>query len=274
MNRFRNRLIAVALTVACALSCAPLAMQAQAQSPPVGAIARLMHSAKPAVLAIGTHQPLRNPTFRTSATGFIVGDGYTFVTNAHAIPPSFDSANRESLAVARARGAGGQDFEIFQAEVVRIERADDLAVLRIKSDAPLPTLRLAPLKTRVAEGEDVMLIGYPLGSALGLIPAVHRGIVAAQAPLAVPKPNSVQIDARTIRRMRSESDNFFYQLDMVAFPGNSGSPLISVTTGEVVGILNATHARSTREAISIPSGISYAVPVGALHALLEGLAKP
>jgi serine protease Do len=237
-------------------------------------LSRLMREAKPAVFAVGTHQPLRNPTFRTSATGFIVGDGYTFVTNAHAIPPSFDSANRESLAIARARGTGGQDFEIFQAEVVRIERADDLAVLRIKTDAPLPALKLAAMKTRVAEGEDVALIGYPLGSALGLIAAVHRGVVAAQAPLAVPRPNSVQIDAKTIRRMRDDSDNFFYQLDMVAFPGNSGSPLLAVGSGEVVGIINATHARSTREAISIPSGISYAVPVGALHRLLEGLQKP
>jgi serine protease Do len=230
----------------------------------------LVREAKPAVLAVGTFQPLRNPTFRTSATGFIVGDGYTFITNAHAIPSSLDSANKETIAVARAKGVNGQDFEVFSAEVVRVERADDLAVLRIKADQPLPALKLAAANVpRLEEGADVAMIGYPIGSALGLIAAVHRGVIAAHAPLAVPRPSSGQVDARTIRRLRDESQNFFYQLDAIAYPGNSGSPLFSIATGEVIGIINATHAKSTREAISIPSGISYAVPVSALHRLLN-----
>ncbi len=233
----------------------------------------LMRTAKPAVFAVGTFQPLRNPAFRTSASGFIVGDGTLYVTNAHAIPASFDSAAKETIAIARAKGAGGQDFEVFPAEVVRMDRADDLALLRIKTDAPLPALKLAPIGSRVEEGGEVAMIGFPIGSALGLIPTMHRGIVAAHAPLSVPKVTSGQIDARTIRRMRGEGETFFYQLDAIAYPGNSGSPLFSTTTGEVVGIINATYAKSTREAISLPSGISYAVPVAALHRLLDGIIK-
>ncbi len=243
-----------------------LMMQASAAAI-AGDVPSLMREAKGAVVAIGTHQPLRNPAFRFVATGFVVGDGFTVLTNAHAIPASIDTTQKESLAIARPKG-NGVEFDVWMAEAIRVDRQDDLAIVKFKADAPLPTLKLAA-GARVAEGNEIVLIGYPIGSALGLVPAVHKGTIAALPPLAIPQRASGQVDARMVRRMRDEANAFIYQLDVVAYPGNSGSPVFSVETGEVIAIINAGVAKSTREAMTTPSGISYAVPVELLHKLLQ-----
>jgi S1-C subfamily serine protease len=61
-----------------------------------------------------------------------------------------------------------------------------------------------------------------------------------------------------------------FQLDATAYPGNSGSPIYDADTGEVLGIINMVLVKSTREAaLSQPSGITYAIPVRHLRALLD-----
>jgi serine protease Do len=262
-GRIRIAALLAALIPAAQFSLFTLAFSAHADDLP-----KIVRESKGSVLAVGTFAPLRNPQFRFAGTGFVIGDGLTLVTNAHVVPQTLDVPGKEVLAVARAKGGGGTDIESFTAEVMKIDRGDDLAVLKFKSDTPLPALRLAA-PARLEEGTGIAMLGYPLGVTLGLIPAVHRGVVSALAPLAVPKINSQQVDARTIRRMRGDTENTIYQLDAVAYPGNSGSPLLSTATGEVVGIINAGLVKGTREsAATNPTGISYAVPVDSLHKLL------
>jgi S1-C subfamily serine protease len=53
-----------------------------------------------------------------------------------------------------------------------------------------------------------------------------------------------------------------YQLDITAYPGNSGSPLYSAENGEVLGILNKVFVKESKETVlEKPSGISYAIPI-------------
>lgn len=60
------------------------------------------------------------------------------------------------------------------------------------------------------------------------------------------------------------------QLDIVSYPGNSGSPLYDPETGEVLGILNMVFVKGAKEtALTNPSGISYAIPVSFLKTLLN-----
>jgi len=59
-----------------------------------------------------------------------------------------------------------------------------------------------------------------------------------------------------------------YQLDITAYPGNSGSPLYSAENGEVLGILNKVFVKESKETVlEKPSGISYAIPIKYLIAL-------
>ena len=46
----------------------------------------LVAAAKPAVVAVGTFDPLASPRFNFRGTGFVVTDGRTLVTNAHVVP--------------------------------------------------------------------------------------------------------------------------------------------------------------------------------------------
>jgi serine protease Do len=114
----------------------------------------------------------------------------------------------------------------------------------------------------------VALIGFPLGGLLGFSHVTHRGIVSSITPIVLPPAHASQLEAAAVARMRQGVFDIL-QLDATAYPGNSGGPLLDVESGEVVGIVNMVVVKTTREsALSTPSGISYAIPVKWLHALL------
>ena len=114
---------------------------------------------------------------------------------------------------------------------------------------------------------DIAVTGFPIPGALGLYPVTHRGIVAAITPFARPAASNQQLDANIVRRLRN---NFaVLQLDITAYPGNSGSPVYDAATGDVLGVVNSVLVRGGRErALSAPSGITYAVPIQHLRPFL------
>lgn len=217
---------------------------------------------KPAVVGIGTHQPARNPRVKLMGSGFAVGDGLTIVTNAHVLPKDLHTARKETLAVLARRGG---KIEVRPAETLASDAERDLALLRIGGD-PLPPLELGD-SDQVREGQTLYFTGYPLGAILGLYPATHRAGLAAIAPVFTPPGAASRLTSRLIRR--AEDGFFIFQLDAVAYPGNSGSPLYDPETGEVLGIINSVFVKGAKEnAIKDPSGITYAIPAKYIAALL------
>ena len=222
---------------------------------------------KRSVVAVGTYQASRNPRFAFRGTGFAVGAGTLVATNAHVIPVALDKERQEALVVAIPQA--GTDVQVRSAELLATEPDYDLAILRI-AGAPLPPVRLGDSQ-RVREGDDCLLTGFPIGTVLGLFSATHRAMVSALTPVALPPGNARDLDARTIRRLSAGAYSVF-QLDATAYPGNSGSPLYLASSGEVVGVINMVFVKGTKEAaLSAPSGITYAIPVQPLAALLERL---
>ena len=223
----------------------------------------LVARARPSVVAIGTFERLRNPQFRFTGTGFAVDDGNTVATCAHVLP-TLDPATQERLVLAAPAPGGG--VRVSSLTLQASNRDVDLAVLRFDGPA-LPALQLST-PDAAAEGVEVVLIGFPIGAALGLYPATHRGLVAAIAPMAIPTRNSSGLDAGAVNRLRGRPIEIL-QLDATAYPGNSGSPLLDTRDGRVLGVVNMVTVKGSREnAISAPSGISYAVPSSNLAALL------
>lgn len=223
---------------------------------------------RPSVVGVGTVYPPRQPNRKGDpvvyrATGFVVGNGRQVITNAHVIPEKLDVENNQALAIFSGRGAKAK---VHPVKVVRTDAEHDLALLEFQG-AALPALELADSST-VREGQEVAFTGFPIGVVLGLYPVTHRGIVAAITPMARPVENARTLNAAQLRRLRNLYDAF--QLDAIAYPGNSGSPVYEPDTGRVVGVLNSVFVKESRESVlEKPSGISYAIPANHVRALLS-----
>lgn len=227
-------------------------------------LSRTIPTIKPSIVGVGSQLKTRSPSVMFFGTGFVVGDGLSIITNAHVVPKLQDPAGKEVLGIVlRDRHA----IAFRPARLVALDREHDLAHLRLDSE-PLPALRLgAP--DGVVEGQDLAFTGFPLGMMLGLHPATHRATLAAITPVVTPSLSSGKLDVRTITQLQRASFDI-YQLDGTAYPGNSGSPVYDPDTGVVLAVINMVFVKGLKEtAITNPSGITYAVPVRYVHALLQ-----
>ena len=219
---------------------------------------------RPAIVAIGTVEPTRNPQFQFLGTGFVVGDGSLIATNSHVAPVVLDPTKREVVSIAVPQAGG--DAIVREAIVVARDPDHDLAVLRLVGP-PLAPVRLGD-SNGVREGQTFAFTGFPLGSVIGLYPTTHHALISAVTPVALPQANSRSLDAALVRRLRR--DRFvIFQLDATAYPGNSGSPMFNVETGEVIAIVNMVFVKGGKEtALTQPSGISYAIPASHLAKII------
>ena len=221
---------------------------------------------KPSIVAVGSFERLRSPQFSFAGTGFVVGDGLKVATNEHVVA-KITSGEKKMGALVIAIPQSGGSAQIRPARRLAADPTSDLALLGIDGPA-LPALRLTDA-AQVREGETYFFTGFPIGAVLGLYPATHRATIAAVSPIAIPAPRADKLDARSVRRITGGVYSVF-QLDAVAYPGNSGSPVYHPESGTVIGIVNSVFVKGTREsAITQPSGITYAIPAARLLKLLN-----
>jgi serine protease Do len=172
-------------------------------------------------------QPQRPRRAQSLGSGFIIeygnGEGYV-VTNNHVI----DGADEVSVILT--------DNTTLKAEIVGRDPRTDLALLRVKTDKRLPTVRFGNSDT-ARIGDWVVAIGNPFG----LGGTVTAGIVSARG-----------------RDIRIGPYDDFIQTDAAINRGNSGGPLFNMA-GDVVGINTAIFSPtggSIGIGFSIPSNIA------------------
>jgi serine protease Do len=128
--------------------------------------------------------------------------------------------------------ADGREFE---AQLIGADPNNDIAVLKVDSDEPLPWI--APgSSSDLMVGEPVIAIGNPFG----LSHTVTTGVISAIG-------RSIRTDDRVYHG--------FLQTDASINPGNSGGPLFNLN-GEMVGVNTAIFSRSGGNI-----GIGFAIPV-------------
>jgi Trypsin-like peptidase domain len=133
----------------------------------------------------------------------------------------------------------------------------------------VPSLELALEKFYLTIGMDVATIGYPMGTrsmtALGKLnqtsPFIRRGIVSSLFPYPTSKPHG-------------------FTMDIMQQGGSSGSPILRVSDGVVVGMMSssvvewtAAESESVSLAYSLNTNISIAEPAHILHQALAILRK-
>lgn len=222
--------------------------------------------AKAAVVAVGTFQRTRTPQFRFTGTGFAVADGTLIATNAHVIPAVVGGGAEPETLAALLPGVSADPARIVEVERVSTDAQHDLALLRLKA----VKLVAMPLRENdnASEGDTLLFTGFPIGAVLGPFAATHRAMIAAITPIALPPPSAGKLDANVVRQLQRGAFTV-YQLDGTAYPGNSGSPLYDAASGEVIGVVNMVFVKGLKEnALTNPSGITYAIPVRHLRALL------
>lgn len=223
---------------------------------------QLIKQSQPGIVAIGLYTPLEAKDPRLLGSGFVIGDGKHIVTNYHVVATELRTdVVQRYVAIA----GKGEQPQVITVELLAIDPVHDLAILSI--DKTLTPLSLASDEF-VDEGTDIYFIGFPIGAVLGYFPSTHQGIISAIAPDINPARNANELTIQMLARLKKPF--MIYQLDATAFPGNSGSPVFSRDTGEVIAVINKVFVSAGKEAaLSNPSGISYAIPVKHLRKLAK-----
>lgn len=219
------------------------------------------------VVAIGTMRPVRSQgkgvPMRFLGTGFVVGNGQQVITNLHVLPSELDTSGGEVLAVFAGRGEAAK---ATSATLKAEDAKHDLALLQLDA-AGLKPLKLGP-DDDLREGSELAFTGFPIGAVLGLYPVTHRAMVSAVTPYVIPAHSTASLTAEQVRRLRDPFD--VYQLDAIAYPGSSGSPLYSAHDGTVLGVLNSIFVKESKEQVlTNPSGIAYAIPIRHVNKLIR-----
>ena len=146
-----------------------------------------------------------------SGTGFFVSkDGY-IATNYHVVKGA------EKITVSLIDNSN--QSRDFNSVVVKKDKANDIAILKIEDHSFLP-FNVLPytIESRINVGASVYTIGYPLNSIMGTNFKVSDGIISAKTGI--------------------EDDVRYFQITVPIQPGNSGGPLIN-KDGNVVGITSS-----------------------------------
>ncbi len=224
---------------------------------------------KPSLVAIGAVNKSRGQAFRAFGTGFVVGDGSLVVTNAH-VTAVMGRLNEQEVLAVLVRGSGSET-EVRQAREIASDPEHDLVLLKLDGPRMVPLPLGTTNAATVREGQSIAFSGFPLVGVFGPFPATNRGIISAITPIVIPGAQASQLNEKQIKRLSIGSFQI-YQLDATAYPGSSGSPLYDADTGDIIGIINMVLVRGTKEsALSQPSGITYAIPVRYLQALLRSV---
>lgn len=182
-------------------------------------------------------------------SGFIVDSRGYIITNNHVV----DKADKIYVKLA-GDPDDGQRLQGRPATVIGVDPETDIAVIKIDTKTPLPTIKLGNSDSAEV-GDWVLAIGSPFG----LSQTVSAGIVSAK---------NRSIDDRDPQSGLAKQFQKFIQTDAAINPGNSGGPLVDMA-GNVVGMNTAIYTQSMGS-----QGVGFAMPSNILAKVYNDLIGP
>ncbi len=175
-------------------------------------------------------------------SGFIVDSNGYIITNYHVI----DHADRIYVKLSTDPNTTDPGR---RAHVIGVDKDTDLAVIKIDTSRPLPTVKMGNSDTAQV-GDWVEAIGSPFA----LSQTVTAGIISAKN--------------RTLDPGAKGQFQHFIQTDAAINPGNSGGPLLDMN-GNVIGVNTAIYTQSAGY-----EGIGFAMPSNTVVAVYNDLIGP
>jgi serine protease Do len=186
---------------------------------------------------------------RALGSGFIVDSRGYIITNNHVV----DKADKIYVKLSTDPDGGPGD-EGRPATVIGVDKDTDIAVIKIDSKEPLPTVKLGN-SDGAQVGDWVLAIGSPFA----LSKTVTAGIISAKnRSIDEPSPNGVS----------QTQFQRFIQTDAAINPGNSGGPLVDMA-GQVVGMNTAIYTQSMGS-----QGVGFAMPANIIATVYNMLIGP
>jgi serine protease Do len=179
----------------------------------------------------GQSQPARPRKAISAGSGFIIDKSGLVVTNNHVI----DNSHKITVKL--------PDGRSFDAKLIGTDALTDVALLKIKSDKPLPTVEFGDDR-EVRVGDWVVAVGNPFG----LSNSVTAGIVSSLG-----------------RDIGGANYNDFIQIDAPINRGNSGGPTFDLR-GQVIGMNSMIFSPSGGSV-----GIGFAIPASVIHDVITQL---
>lgn len=168
----------------------------------------------------------------SAGSGFIIDRSGFVVTNNHVV----DASKKITVKL--------PDGRTFTAKLIGTDPATDIALLKINSDKPLPTVEFGDDK-KLRVGDWVVAVGNPFGLSnsvtAGIVSSLGRNIESSQQ-----YTNFIQIDAPINR-------------------GNSGGPTFDLR-GQVIGMNSMIFSPSGGSV-----GIGFAIPASLIHEVVDQL---
>lgn len=175
-----------------------------------------------------------NSVPKSSGSGAIISAAGYVLTAAHVV------ADAENITVVSVQGTR-------HATVVRLDKSNDLAVLKIEGGT-YAVLPVGPSR-HIRLGQSVATIGFPNVSIQGFSPKVTRGEISSLSGVA--------------------DDPRSWQISVPVQPGNSGGPLLD-EYGNLIGVVVAKLGlKAARLTGDVPQNVNYAVKSAYALALLE-----
>jgi serine protease Do len=174
-------------------------------------------------------------------SGFIVDPRGYIITNNHVV----EKADRIFVKLS----TDPEGFQGRPGKVVGVDKDTDLAVVKITTTEPLPTVKMGNSDAGQV-GDWVIAIGSPFA----LTQTVTAGIVSAKN--------------RTIEKGAAGQFQHFIQTDAAINPGNSGGPLVNMAD-QVIGVNTAILTQSAGY-----EGIGFAMPSNTVIGVYNDLIGP
>jgi serine protease Do len=185
---------------------------------------------------------------RALGSGFIVDPRGYIITNNHVV----DKADK--IYVKLSTDADEATDPGRPATVVGVDKDTDIAVIKIDTKEPLPTIKLGN-SDGAQVGDWVLAIGSPFN----LSKTVTAGIISAKNRT-IDEPGANGIAGGQFQR--------FIQTDAAINPGNSGGPLVDMA-GQVVGMNTAIYTQSMGS-----QGVGFAMPANTIASVYNMLIGP